>query len=406
MLQRSEAAADAQAAGRQNRKRTGQKFMQLRKLEQEEHRNTRSLWEEVFREDSKEFLDYYYFIKTKENEIYVIEEETEIRAMLHLNPYRVRVGERIFDSRYIIAVATSKPYRSRGFMGNLLRRSMQDMYEKKLPFTFLMPAAEAIYTPYDFRFVYDQRQGEMKIPAAVKKANDRDAAMGDARQLAGFFEHYVSSDWQVVTVRDETYYQTRILEQQSENGGIRMLMKEDGSLAGMYCYGIEPDGKIAVLEPSILPGYEGEFSLSLAGLVKKGGEANILACPDNLVSCLASEMKKPLIMLRILHLPTMLESVSVSAGQKLNCSFAVLDPLLKKNSGIYRLESEGATKVKVRETEDSQGVFTIAALTEFLFGYKSLEEVRHQEGVYLTEELILELRKIKVFDQIFLNEIV
>ena len=43
--------------------------MKTRKLELNEHNLTRALWEEIFSEDSKEFLDYYYFMKAKGNEI-------------------------------------------------------------------------------------------------------------------------------------------------------------------------------------------------------------------------------------------------------------------------------------------------------------------------------------------------
>ena len=119
--------------------------MIIRKLEQNEHGKTRELWEQVFPEDTKEFLDYYYFVKARDNQIYVIEEEGEIRSMLQLNPYEIRIENRVFPSFYIIAVATQKEYRGRGYMGALLRECMQEMYSKKVPFTFLMPAAEAIY---------------------------------------------------------------------------------------------------------------------------------------------------------------------------------------------------------------------------------------------------------------------
>ena len=47
----------------------------LKKLKPEERGLTRTLWEQVFTEDTKEFLDYYYTEKTKNNEIYVIETE-------------------------------------------------------------------------------------------------------------------------------------------------------------------------------------------------------------------------------------------------------------------------------------------------------------------------------------------
>lgn len=67
--------------------------MELRKLRQEEHWKTRNIWERIFTEDTPEFLDYYYSVKTAENQIYVIEDENTICAMLQLNPYQIQAGE-------------------------------------------------------------------------------------------------------------------------------------------------------------------------------------------------------------------------------------------------------------------------------------------------------------------------
>lgn len=39
--------------------------MKIRKLETEEKQNTKKLYEEVFSEDSKSFVDYYYEEKLK-----------------------------------------------------------------------------------------------------------------------------------------------------------------------------------------------------------------------------------------------------------------------------------------------------------------------------------------------------
>ena len=89
--------------------------MKIRKLDQSEHGKTRSLWEQVFSEDSQEFVDYYYYIKTKDNTIYVIEEDDEIRAMLQLNPYQVKLQESVVPSDYIVGVATQAEYRGRGY---------------------------------------------------------------------------------------------------------------------------------------------------------------------------------------------------------------------------------------------------------------------------------------------------
>ena len=82
--------------------------MILRKLEQSEHDRTRRLWEEVFTEDTKAFLDYYYYIKTRDNQIYAVEEDGDICSMLQLNPYKVVVEGTEFLSAYVIAVAYSQ----------------------------------------------------------------------------------------------------------------------------------------------------------------------------------------------------------------------------------------------------------------------------------------------------------
>lgn len=102
--------------------------MEIRKLETEEKQNTKKLYEEVFSEDSKSFVDYYYEEKLKDNQIYAVEEDGEIQAMLHLNPYELAVNGSKKDVNYIVAVATRESYRKRGYMAGLLKQALNDMY--------------------------------------------------------------------------------------------------------------------------------------------------------------------------------------------------------------------------------------------------------------------------------------
>ena len=103
--------------------------MEIRKLGQQEHQDSRRLYEEVFEEDSASFVDYYYTEKTRDNQIYVVEADGGIRSMLHLNPYRLYVNGSGKDVNYIVAVATQKEYRKRGYMSVLLKTSLIDMYQ-------------------------------------------------------------------------------------------------------------------------------------------------------------------------------------------------------------------------------------------------------------------------------------
>lgn len=375
--------------------------MQLRKLEINEHGRTRTLWEKVFAEDSREFLDYYYFIKTRDNQIYVIEEDGGVRSMLQLNPYLLQVEDRQFPCNYIIAVATEENYRKRGYMGELLRKAMQDMYARKEPFTFLMPAAEAIYTPYDFRFVYAQNQCESMGTDSAAELELTDAGMRDAADMAAFFNQYFAEKYQVCAVRDETYYQTMIFEQQSENGGVK-LIKEGQDIKGMFAYASE-ENVVEIREPLYLDEYEAQFQKAVRDL--RSGRV----VPVKIYACRNGEhvKKVPIIMVRILHLETFLSAVKVKEGERLSCSFAVLDSIITKNSRVWKLTGgQDSRDVQVSETEDSEGVLTISALTSFLFGYKTVDEIRGEEGVIIPGQLGNELNKIQALKQTFLNEIV
>ena len=209
--------------------------MILRKLEKQEHRKTRKLWEEVFKEDTKEFLDYYYFVKTLENEIYVIEEDGKIVSMLHLNPYQMRIGKEIYQTHYIVAVATDEHYRKRGYMAKLLNYTMQIMQDRGEPFTFLMPAAEAIYKPFGFEFVYEQKQGTITGKADKDDAIDFVLAKEtDCQEIADFANEFLK-DYDVVTWRNASYYKTLLAEQASENGGI-LLAKIEQKIVGAFCF--------------------------------------------------------------------------------------------------------------------------------------------------------------------------
>ena len=384
--------------------------MILRKLDKSEHGKTRPLWEEVFTEDTKEFLDYYYYIKTRDNQIYVVEEEEQICSMLQLNPYRLKVGNKELPSAYIIAVATKEVCRGRGYMGALLRTALADMYQAKIPFTFLMPAAEAIYSPYDFRFIYDQCIGSpAQLSSEAEELKEAcsftDAALWNAEEITDFFDRNFSERWQVYAVRDAAYYQTMILEQSSEHGGVR-LIKDGGEIKGVYAYAAEEG--LEIREPLFLDGYENAFLRSVRQLAANGQpcikdeDIKIYACPENM-----SYGKKPVIMARIVCLPELLKAMTVPENLSVDCSFAVIDPLIRQNSCVWRVTSaSGESELHARETEDSEGVLSVDLLAELLFGRIEAARLKDNNKVVMTEHLAEELDKITKLTKVFLNEVV
>ena len=270
-----------------------QKEMLCRKLQSNEHIRTRKLWEEIFTEDTPEFLDYYYSIKIKNNEIYVIEDDGEIVSMLHLNPYEMRIGDKLFQTHYIVAVATKENYRKRGLMRQLLNYALQVMTDRGEPFTFLMPADEAIYKPFGFEFVYKQRQNKVVGKCSCDEKLEMISATEKHCQMIADFSNQMLQEYDVVTWRDSGYYETLLLELASENGGI-LLAKRDGEIEGIFCYACtsEEDKHFVIKEPI----FQIERDLQHAIYHLTGNETERVLCMGY-----GSEETKPMIMVKVLN---------------------------------------------------------------------------------------------------------
>ena len=129
----------------------------VRYLDKSEYGKCRPLWEEAFPEDSKSFADYYFSEKLPGSKVLAIEgEEGKLLTMAHLNPYMISVNGKKWELPYIVGVATAADQRHKGYMRQVLYKMLQDLNQEKKPFCFLMPAAEAIYRPFQFAFIYDQ----------------------------------------------------------------------------------------------------------------------------------------------------------------------------------------------------------------------------------------------------------
>lgn len=99
----------------------------------------------------------------KDNKVLVREENGEIVSMIHRNPYKIymRGSEAVCD--YIVGVSTLVAERHKGYMRSLILAMLRDMQEEQMPFTFLMPARESLYRPYDSGIFMISRAGFSNI---------------------------------------------------------------------------------------------------------------------------------------------------------------------------------------------------------------------------------------------------
>lgn len=334
--------------------------MKIKKLKAEERQNTRTLYEEVFSEDSKSFVDYYYEEKVKDNQIYTVEEDGAIRAMLHLNPYELVVNGSKKEVNYIVAVATQESYRKRGYMEALLKQSLHDMYLAGETFTFLMPASESIYLPFDFRTVWEQERPYYDQEDAVENGIVvADGTQDDAEDMASYMGRKLAETKQVYAFRDAAYYK-RLIKEYASDGGRLKVYRKDGQIV---------DIKIAAETEEV-----------------DGG--------------------KPKIMIRVIDVRRMLMSLRLKTF--MGTCFEVTDPLIEENNRCLMITGTEFSGLMLMDgkPENSEGIIPVAVLGEFVFGKITAEELMERPDVTMSERMKEELDKIIPLSEIYLNETV
>lgn len=340
--------------------------METRNITGKQCKATRSLWEEVFNEDSEQFTDYYFEHKAEKNIGYVIG-EAPYDAMMFRAPYQLHIGNQQREISYLVGVATREECRHRGYMRSLLMHSFREMYEEKQPFTFLMPANPAIYEPFDFKYIYERDVWGLKegieiedflkespklnvkhelngyeLNVAEIQNHDKKAAMleglyrvSDLQEqfpdipilwmLADFANEYLKEHFNIYVHRDEAYYDMQMKELAAQNGDIYVLF-EQSKIKAFFLYAKE------------------ESEVFIQEVV--GEEEDI---PDFLQK---EEAKKPIIMARIIHLEEMLKLVCCKEHRKF--TIEIEDDLISENTGTYDWEITSIGSRVLRIQQDSE----------------------------------------------------
>lgn len=350
-----------------------------------ENQRARKLYEEIFDEDSPAFVDYYFRVKAAENEIFVVEnEKQEILATLHLNPYEMMFcGERV-KTNYIVAVATRADCRHQGMMRSLLQASLQEMYRREETFTWLMPAAEAIYRPFGFRFIYEKNKMTVKADVLRRAETDEnwqihsdqevsgdifceEAKKEDLAELACFAEKQLSKLAEVYTVHDIAYFEQRMQEVGCEGGSLILIRKEK-EICG-YFLALKKDREAweIVVEDAV---QKKAFTAVLHWFGASEEKCTFTAFPQIWERYAQSE-NLPAIMGRIVHLERFVCCLKIKKEQE--WKIRLTDSLIPENNGYFIIKTgiEGGSLIRVENlSEKEKKMFCsmdIGQLTEELF---------------------------------------
>ncbi len=133
------------------------------------------IWQRNFHDPSA-YAGFYFREVYGKNEVLLCKEDCDneemegelLKGMLHLNPYLLRIKGHSIPAKYIVGVATQEEYRRQGVMRELLTKTFRTLRGRGEMLTYLMPADEQYYLPFDFRFGMEQIEQEMQYePGSV-----------------------------------------------------------------------------------------------------------------------------------------------------------------------------------------------------------------------------------------------
>ncbi|BBF45188.1 acetyltransferase [Lachnospiraceae bacterium KM106-2] len=356
----------------------------------------RKLWKDCFG-DTENYMDFYFDEKPKDSVVFAIFDEEMLCSMLWLNPYEMYVNGQRKDAYYIVGVATDQNYRSRGFMRSLLLESFAFLYNKGDAFTYLMPAAEAIYAPYDFRFIYDKERLQVKEDLRIEEISPYEVlswkmlSASEKENAVIFVNEILVQNFSLATARSVAYYDRLDHEMHACNGEV-IVFYENGQMAGIVPF-MQEEGQVEVAEAV----FQHKVSISVisAAIAKWYPEAKIGFLESYSLDKQLSGEKKPMIMARIINMEQFLKVLTIDE----DCSIiiGVKDSFIKENEGNYQITFESGMTHVMKTNDPAEIIMDIAEWTSYFFGYYESK----REDLHLTD-----LKKIHKIKSKYINEIV
>ena len=251
-------------------------------------------------------------------------------------------------------------------MSALLQRSFLDMYDRRRPFVYLLPANAAYYTPFDFVYISKRETATLHDKDRIARKPYRPE---DGPGLQTFLRETLAAQKKVYCLRDESYMEGLFAQLSAESGEITLFFDDENRIVGeRITWGEKKE--------------EREFLIH-----RDYGTME--------------ETAQPYMMGRIIHLPSFLVSIALKKSapwEKKTVAIHVSDGMIKENTGHYLWEiSKEGSRLLPSSGQESFYEFSIGELTNLLFGCRSGAAPYPREPVF---------SQMEVLENVYLNEAV
>ena len=345
----------------------------------------KDIWRENFT-DSEEEIDFYFKTIYRDKNFLMLEENGEIKASLHENPYDICFNRNILPSFYIVGVAVSPEYREKGYMRKLLNHSLKNALSNNKDIVFLSPINTEIYSSFGFGYISGLEHYELKLEDIPFNSINRDieikkAGEEDFNSIIELYNKKMENS-NIYLKRDHSYL-TRIKgEIENENGKIYVFYREKRIVG--YLMGYFREEEIFVREffysdiesaktmLAFIKTFK-EYYPNLKVTSPQGSNFNFLF-PNQLK---VEKKENPFILARILNVKNILSYLNIK-GTAFNIK--VKDNIIDENNGVFSIEEDGSVK-KLDNIDWWNIDIDIRDLATLVSGYMSIDDLVELEKI-------------------------
>lgn len=187
----------------------------------------RRLYELSF-DDGREFTDYFFERKILEAGVYTAEEEGLVVSALYVFDKKLRTGGNVLDTAFITAAATLPEFRGRGYIGQVIKKCLVDLYALNTPFVLLKSFKKGFYDKFGFGKLTDERKTRIAFRTYDKYLETH--VTEDAALLARAYETYASG-FGFSMKREVSDFEKRLAELR---GGEAYAVTRKGKITGGF----------------------------------------------------------------------------------------------------------------------------------------------------------------------------
>lgn len=368
----------------------------IRYGEEKDFKTAKYIWEENF-SDSEEEINFYFENLYKKENFLILEENKQIKASLHENPYTINFNAKLLPSFYIVAVAVSPEFRGRGYMKKLLSYSLINARNTGKEILFLSPINTEIYSKFGFGYIsglenYSLKIDDIPFNSINKSIEIRKVDENSFDDLVTVYNDYMKK-YNLYLFRDEKYFSRIKKELENEKGQIYSFYKDNKIIGYLMCYFKKNEIFIReIFYDSIecvknMLGFIKTFKeyYSMLKVVTPQGSNFNFVFPNQLK---IEKKEEPYILGRIVNVEKMISLLKI----RKNLRIKIKDSIIAENNGIFLIDVTGQIKKMENDLENYNLSICIEDLTSLLTGYLDIEELLVLEKISIKNIDIEELK--------------